>query len=37
MRLDDHGVLGNGHGMMFELNDREALQVILDWLGKRVR
>ena len=37
VRLEDHGVLGNGHGMMFELNNREALQVILDWLGKRVQ
>ncbi len=37
VRLDDHGVLGNGHGMMFELNNGEALQVILDWLGKRVQ
>ena len=36
VRLEDHGVLGNGHGMMFELNNREVLQVILDWLGKRV-
>ncbi|MGR7025800.1 alpha/beta fold hydrolase [Geodermatophilus sp. URMC 62] len=37
VRLEDHGVLGNGHGMMFELNNGEALQVILDWLGKRVQ
>ncbi|MEU6145585.1 alpha/beta fold hydrolase [Streptomyces sp. NPDC047081] len=34
LRLEDFGVLGNGHGMMFELNNREVLQVILDWLGK---
>ena len=36
VRLEDHGVLGNGHGMMVERNNREVLQVILDWLGKRV-
>lgn len=36
VRLEDHGVLGNGHGMMLELNNREVLQVVLDWLGKRV-
>ncbi len=36
VRLEDHGVSGNGHGMMFELNNREVLQVVLDWLGKRV-
>jgi pimeloyl-ACP methyl ester carboxylesterase len=34
LRLEDHGVMGNGHGMMFELNNRQVLQVILDWLGK---
>ena len=36
VRLEDHGVLGNGHGMMVERNNREVLQVVLDWLGKRV-
>ncbi|MGW1783987.1 alpha/beta hydrolase [Streptomyces sp. NPDC002143] len=36
VRLADHGVHGNGHGMMLEKNNREALQVILDWLGKRI-
>ena len=28
----DHGVHGNGHLMMMERNNREALQPILDWL-----
>jgi pimeloyl-ACP methyl ester carboxylesterase len=37
VRLADHGVEGNGHGMMMERNNREALQVILDWLARRVR
>lgn len=32
MRLADHGVRGNGHFMMMEKNNREALQPILDWL-----
>jgi pimeloyl-ACP methyl ester carboxylesterase len=36
VRLADHGVHGNGHGMMFERNNREVLQVILDWLNKRI-
>ncbi|WP_411152462.1 alpha/beta hydrolase [Streptomyces sp. A30] len=35
VRLADHGVHGNGHGVMLEKNNREALQVILDWLDKR--
>ena len=26
---------GNGHGMMMERNNREALQVILDWVERR--
>jgi pimeloyl-ACP methyl ester carboxylesterase len=33
LRLADHGVHGNGHLMMLERNNREALQPILDWLG----
>ena len=36
VRLADHGVHGNGHGMMLEKNSREALGVILDWLGRRL-
>ena len=36
VRLADHGVHGNGHGMMMEKNNREALQVILDWLDRRI-
>ncbi|WP_411152479.1 alpha/beta hydrolase [Streptomyces sp. A30] len=36
VRLADHGVHGNGHGMMFEKNNREVLQVILDWLNKKL-
>src|SRR3954447_3701812 len=36
VRLADHGVHGNGHGMMLERNNREALQVLLDWSERRV-
>jgi hypothetical protein len=32
VRLADHGVHGNGHLMMMERNNRQALQPILDWL-----
>ena len=32
VRLADHGVHGNGHASMFERNNRETLQVLLDWL-----
>jgi hypothetical protein len=30
------GVRGNGHGMMLEKNNREALQPILDWLKRKL-
>jgi pimeloyl-ACP methyl ester carboxylesterase len=36
VRLADHGVHGNGHGLMFERNNRETLQVLLDWIERRV-
>ena len=36
VRLADHGVHGNGHGSMLERNNREALQVLLDWIQRRV-
>jgi pimeloyl-ACP methyl ester carboxylesterase len=36
LRLADHGAHGNGHGMMFERNNRETLQVVLDWIERRV-
>jgi pimeloyl-ACP methyl ester carboxylesterase len=34
--LADHGVHGNGHLMMLERNNREALAPILDWLERTV-
>jgi hypothetical protein len=36
VRFADYGVHGNGHAMMFERNHREALQVLLDWIERRV-
>jgi pimeloyl-ACP methyl ester carboxylesterase len=36
LRLADHGIHGNGHMMMVEKNNREALQPILDWVQKNV-
>jgi pimeloyl-ACP methyl ester carboxylesterase len=36
LRLADHGVHGNGHGMMLERNNRETLGVLLDWIDRRV-
>jgi pimeloyl-ACP methyl ester carboxylesterase len=33
IRLAEHGVHGNGHGMMFERNNREVLDVLLRWLA----
>jgi pimeloyl-ACP methyl ester carboxylesterase len=35
LRLADHGVHGNGHLMMLEKNNREVLEVILDWLARK--
>ena len=35
LRLSEHGVHGNGHLMMLEKNNREALQPILDWLESK--
>ena len=34
LHLPDHGVTGNGHGLIFEKNSDEALQPVLDWLAK---
>ncbi len=36
LRLAAQGVHGNGHLMMGEKNNREALQPILDWIDKNV-
>ncbi len=34
LHLPDFGVLGNGHGLIYEKNSDEALQPILQWLEK---
>ena len=36
LALPDHGVTGNGHGVMFERNSDAALAPILDWLRTRL-
>ncbi len=36
IRLGDHGVHGNGHAMMLERNNAEALRVLTDWVERRV-
>ena len=36
LHLPEHGVRGNGHGIMLERNNREALGVILEWLRPAV-
>ena len=40
LHLPDHGVRGNGHGLIYEKNSDEALAPVLRWLaanvGKRV-
>ena len=33
LRLADHGVHGNGHGMIFERNHLEVLDVVMDALA----
>jgi len=34
LRLHEHGVYGNGHGLIFEKNNAEALSVVTAWLDK---
>ena len=33
LRLAEHGVHGNGHGMIFERNHAEVLRVVTDWIA----
>ena len=33
LHLPDHGVYGNGHGLIYEKNSDEALAVVLRWLA----
>jgi hypothetical protein len=37
LRLADHGVHGNGHAMMLERNNAEALEPIVLWLEDTVK
>jgi hypothetical protein len=32
LHLPDHGVHGNGHGLIYEKNSDEALAPVLEWL-----
>lgn len=34
LRLPDHGVTGNGHGLIYEKNSDAALKPVLDWLER---
>ena len=36
VRFADRGVHGNGHGMMLESNNEEALAVVEDWVEGRL-
>ena len=36
VRLADHGVHGNGHGIMMERNNAEALAVLTGWVAERL-
>ena len=36
LHLPDHGVTGNGHGLIYEKNSDEALQPVLAWLEAHV-
>jgi pimeloyl-ACP methyl ester carboxylesterase len=32
LRLDDHGLQGNGHGLMFEANSDQTVVPVIDWI-----
>lgn len=34
IRLTDHGITGNGHGLIYEKNSDEALQPVLRWIAR---
>ena len=34
LHLPDHGVRGNGHGLIYEKNSDEALRPVLAWLDR---
>ncbi len=37
LHLPDYGVLGNGHGLIYEKNSDAALQPVLEWLAAHVK
>ena len=37
IKLEDVGILGNGHMMMLEKNNQEIAKVMTDWLQKSVK
>jgi pimeloyl-ACP methyl ester carboxylesterase len=37
VRLADHGVRGNGHGIMLERNHAQALTVLTQWVARRAQ
>jgi pimeloyl-ACP methyl ester carboxylesterase len=37
MRLEDHGIRGNGHAMMLEKNSDECAAVLHQWITKKVQ
>jgi pimeloyl-ACP methyl ester carboxylesterase len=36
IRLEDHGITGNGHMMMYEKNSEEIASLVADWMDKNV-
>ncbi|WP_461173368.1 alpha/beta fold hydrolase [Arthrobacter sp. Z1-9] len=32
MHLPDHGIEGNGHGLIFEMNSSETAQLVINWI-----
>jgi pimeloyl-ACP methyl ester carboxylesterase len=34
LHLPDYGILGNGHGLIYEKNSDEAIKPVLDWLAR---
>ncbi|KTR98835.1 alpha/beta hydrolase [Pantoea dispersa] len=36
LHLPDHGVFGNGHGLIYEKNSDEALAPVLNWINRHI-
>lgn len=36
LHLPDHGVFGNGHGLIYEKNSDDALAPVLDWMNRNM-